>query len=86
MNILLLLIFGAIVGWLASMLMGTNSRQGLIGDIILGIIGSFVGGWIMNFFGASGVTGFDLYSILVGILGAAILIYLGRMLMPNRTA
>lgn len=85
MNILLLLMFGAIVGWLASMLMGTSGRQGLIGDIILGVIGSIVGGWVMSLFGASGVTGFDLYSIIVGIVGAIIVIYLGRLLMPNRS-
>lgn len=86
MNILLLLIFGAIVGWLASVIMGSSSRQGLIGDIILGVIGSIVGGWIMSLFGATGVTGFDIYSILVGVIGAVVLIYLGRMFLPSRSA
>lgn len=80
MNILLLLIFGALVGWIASLVMGTSQRQGLIMDIILGIVGSIVGGWLMSLFGEQGVTGFDLYSLVVGVIGAIILIYLGRML------
>lgn len=84
MNILLWIVLGAIAGWIASMIMGTNERQGLIGDIILGIIGAFVGGLIFNMFGASGATGFNLYSLLVAIIGASILIYIGRFFMRTR--
>jgi uncharacterized membrane protein YeaQ/YmgE (transglycosylase-associated protein family) len=84
MSIIILLIFGAIVGWLASVVMGSNGRQGLIGDIVLGIVGSLVGGWVMSLFGAPGVGGFDLYSIVVGLIGAIILIYLGRLFMRSR--
>lgn len=71
--------FGAIAGWIASMIMGTNPRQGLLMDVILGIAGAVVGGLIMNLFGAPGVTGFNLYSAVVAVIGAIILIYLGRM-------
>lgn len=81
MSLLIFLIFGAIVGWLASMLVGSNSSQGLIGDIILGIIGSAVGGWLMQRFGEAGVTGFNLYSILVGVVGAIVFVFVGRMLL-----
>ena len=84
MNIIVLLIFGAIVGWLASVVAGSNGRQGLIGDIILGIVGSLVGGWVMSLFGAPGIGGFDLYSIIVGLIGAVIVIYVGRLLMGSR--
>jgi uncharacterized membrane protein YeaQ/YmgE (transglycosylase-associated protein family) len=77
MNILLLIVFGAIVGVLASWIMGTG--HGILWDIVLGIIGSFVGGFIMSLFGGSGITGFNLYSILVGVLGAIIVIWIGRM-------
>jgi uncharacterized membrane protein YeaQ/YmgE (transglycosylase-associated protein family) len=77
MNILLLIVFGAIVGVLASWIMGTG--HGILWDIVLGIIGSFVGGFIMSLFGSTGVTGFNLYSILVGVLGAVIVIWIGRM-------
>jgi uncharacterized membrane protein YeaQ/YmgE (transglycosylase-associated protein family) len=76
MDIILWIVFGAIVGWLASIIMKSN--QGLLGDIILGIVGAFVGGLVMNFFGAGGVSGFNLYSILVSIVGAVIVIFIGR--------
>lgn len=78
MNILLWLVFGAIVGWIADIIM--KSDHGLIEDIILGIIGAFVGGFIMNMFGQSGVYGFNLYSMMVAVVGAIVLIFLGRLL------
>ncbi len=78
MNIILLIVFGGIVGWLASII--TESRGGVLWDIILGIVGSLLGGWIMNAFGQPGVSGFNLYSFLVGILGAIVLVYIGRAL------
>ena len=79
MNIILWLIFGAIAGWVASIIMKSNAQQGMIMDIILGIVWAFVGGFIFNMFGANGVTGFNLYSLVVAIIGAVILIGLGRM-------
>lgn len=85
MNIILLLIFGAVVGWIASLVMGSSNRQGLLMDIILGIIGSVVGGWLMSQFGQPGITGFDLYSVVVGVIGAIILIYIGRMMSSQRS-
>lgn len=78
MNILLWIVLGAIAGWFASIVMKTDASQGTIGDIVLGILGAIVGGFAMNFFGQPGVTGFNLYSILVAVLGAVIVIYLGR--------
>lgn len=72
MGIILWIVFGAIVGWIASMVMGTN--EGLVLDIVLGIVGAVLGGWLMSFFGKSGVTGFNLYSFLVALLGAVVLI------------
>ena len=72
MGIILWIVFGAIVGWVASMVMGTN--EGLVLDIVLGIVGAVLGGWLMSFFGQSGVTGFNLYSMLVALLGAVVLI------------
>ena len=66
------ILFGAITGWFASMIMGTS--DGLILDIILGVVGASFGGWLMHFFGKSGVSGFNVYSFFVAILGASILI------------
>lgn len=75
MNILLWIIFGALAGWIASMIAGTNAEQGAIGNILVGIVGAFVGGFIMSLFGESGVTGFSLYSLAVAIGGAVIVLF-----------
>lgn len=76
MNILAWVIFGAIVGLIASVIM--KSKQGVLMDVVLGIIGAFLGGLIMNLFGQPGVTGFNLYSFAVALIGAVILIWVGR--------
>jgi uncharacterized membrane protein YeaQ/YmgE (transglycosylase-associated protein family) len=78
MSIFIWIIFGALVGWLASALMGSGG--GLVMDVIVGIIGALLGGWLMSFLGKSGVTGFNLYSFLVALLGAMILIAIVRAL------
>ncbi|HEX7039805.1 MAG TPA: GlsB/YeaQ/YmgE family stress response membrane protein [Trueperaceae bacterium] len=78
MNILLWIIFGALAGWIASVIMGTRG-QSVVVDIILGIIGAIVGGWVFNRFGAQGVTGFNLPSLLVAIVGAIIIIAIARL-------
>lgn len=78
MNILIWIIFGALAGWLASIFMKNDSST--LEDIVLGVIGAFVGGFVMNFFGQPGVTGFNLYSIIVATLGAVIVIFVGRKL------
>ncbi|MDD5050927.1 MAG: GlsB/YeaQ/YmgE family stress response membrane protein [Candidatus Pacebacteria bacterium] len=74
MGIILWIIFGALVGWIASMIMKTNAEQGAVLNIIVGIVGAVLGGWIMSFFGQSGVSGFNLYSFIVAIIGAVVLI------------
>lgn len=79
MNFIVWIIFGALAGWVASMVAGTNARQGALMNIVVGIIGAFLGGWLMNQFGRSGVTGFDLYSFLVAVGGAVVLLFLYRM-------
>lgn len=78
MEIIAWIIFGAIVGWIASIIMRTNEQQGMVGNIIVGIIGAFIGGFIMNAFGAE-VSGFNLASLLVAILGAMILIFIMKL-------
>jgi uncharacterized membrane protein YeaQ/YmgE (transglycosylase-associated protein family) len=83
MGLLLMIIVGAIAGWLASAVM--HSPNGLIMDIILGVVGAFVGGFIMNLLGQPGFTGFNLYSLIVAFIGAVVLIYLGRFFGRHRT-
>lgn len=80
MSILLWLLLGLVAGWLASIIMGTNSQQGMLMDIILGVVGAFAGGLLMNIFGQAGASGFNLYSLFVATLGAIALIWLGRVL------
>ncbi|MBC7565228.1 GlsB/YeaQ/YmgE family stress response membrane protein, partial [Candidatus Saccharibacteria bacterium] len=64
------IVLGGLAGWVASMIAGTNARQGLLGNIIAGIIGGVVGGFVFGLFGSSGVTGFNLWSFLVALVGA----------------
>jgi uncharacterized membrane protein YeaQ/YmgE (transglycosylase-associated protein family) len=77
MNFILWIIFGAIAGWIASMIMGRNAQMGALANIVVGIVGALIGGFLMsNVFGAPGVTGFNLTSLIVAILGAVVLLFL----------
>lgn len=77
MNFILWIVFGALAGWIASMIMGANARMGALANIVVGIVGAVIGGFLMtNVFGAPGVTGFNLPSMLVAIVGAVILLFL----------
>jgi len=78
MGIIGWIILGGLAGWIASMIAGTNREQGLLGNIIVGIIGAFVGGFIFNLFGGVGVTGFNLWSFIVALVGAVILLFIWR--------
>ena len=80
MGIILWIIFGGIAGWAASVIMKTDYNQGTMMYIIMGIIGALVGGFMMSLIGKSGVTGFNLYSFFVAIIGAVVVIYFGRMI------
>ncbi len=78
MELLIWILFGGLVGVVASMVMGTGG--GLIWDVVVGIVGAVIGGYVMNYFGKSGVGGFTLYSFLVALLGACIFIAIVRAL------
>lgn len=75
MNWIVWIIFGALAGWIASIIMKKNRKMGAIANIVVGIAGAFIGGYIMEFFGAAGVTGFNFYSLFVAILGAVALLW-----------
>lgn len=75
MNFIVWIIFGALAGWIASIIMGKNARMGCFANIFVGIVGAIIGGFIMNFFGARGVTGFNLPSLIVAVLGAVVLLF-----------
>ncbi|GAB1420271.1 hypothetical protein MASR2M15_03610 [Anaerolineales bacterium] len=79
-NIIVWIIIGGVAGWLASIVMKTNAQQGLIIDIIVGIIGAFIGGFVLNALGVGGaVTGLNLASLLTAFIGAVILLGLLRL-------
>lgn len=84
MGLIFYIIFGALVGWIASIIMGRNAEQGALGNIIVGILGAFVGGWIMQAMGGAGVTGFDLRSFLVALMGAVLLLFVYNMFRRTR--
>lgn len=84
MQIIMWLIFGGLVGWIASLIMGTDKEQGALANILVGIVGAFIGGMLARSFGGAGVTGFNLGSILVAVLGSVILIFLMRLIMGGR--
>jgi uncharacterized membrane protein YeaQ/YmgE (transglycosylase-associated protein family) len=73
------IILGLVAGWLASVVMKTNSTQGFFMDIVLGIAGAFLGGFVMNLLGQEGVNGLNFYSVAVATVGAILLIWIGRM-------
>jgi uncharacterized membrane protein YeaQ/YmgE (transglycosylase-associated protein family) len=81
MGILLWILFGGIVGWVASLIMKTDGQQGIILNIVVGIVGSVLGGFIMSLLGKSGVGGFNVYSFLVALLGSMVLIWIVKKVM-----
>lgn len=80
MGILLWIIFGAFAGWISSVIMKTDANQGAGMDILMGIVGAIVGGYLMEIFGQAGITGFNLYSLIVAVIGAIVVISIGRAL------
>lgn len=74
---------GLIAGFLASLVMKTNSEQGMLSDIIIGMVGAVLGGFLMNLFGAAGATDVSLYSIFVATLGSVVLIGIKKMFETN---
>ena len=74
MDIIIWVIFGALAGWIASMIMKTDAQQGALANIVVGILGAFIGGFVAKLLGLGPVTGFNVYSLVVAIVGAIILI------------
>lgn len=84
MSIIAWLVLGLIAGFIASKIVN-HTGSGLIMDIVIGIIGSFVGGFVFTrFFGAAGMTGFNLYSLFVAVIGAVVLLVLYHLIIGRR--
>jgi uncharacterized membrane protein YeaQ/YmgE (transglycosylase-associated protein family) len=83
MGIIAWLVLGLIAGFIASRIVN-HSGSGMIIDIVLGVVGAFVGGMIFNFFGAAGVTGFNIYSAIVAVIGAVVVLFIYHALIGRR--
>lgn len=74
MSILWWLLFGALAGWIASLIMKTDEEQGALANIIIGIVGAFIGGALSSLFNGPGITGFDFRSLFLAVVGAVVLL------------
>jgi uncharacterized membrane protein YeaQ/YmgE (transglycosylase-associated protein family) len=83
MSILGWIILGLISGFIASKIVN-NAGEGAVLDIVLGIVGALVGGWLFTRFGMAGVTGFNLYSMLVAVVGAIVVLFLFHLVTGSR--
>ena len=83
MSVLGWLVLGLISGYIASKIVN-HTGEGVILDIVLGIVGAFVGGWLFSTFGHSGVTGFNLYSMFVAVVGAIVVLVVYHALFRRR--
>ena len=84
MSILGWLVLGLIAGFIASQVVN-KSGQGLVVDIVLGVVGAVVGGWLFTTFGAAGVTGFNIYSMFVAAVGAIVVLVVYHAVTGRRT-
>jgi uncharacterized membrane protein YeaQ/YmgE (transglycosylase-associated protein family) len=88
MNFIIWIVVGGIIGWLASLVMKTDAEQGMILNIVVGIVGALLGGWLLApLFGTGTINQgeFSLPSLLVSFLGAIILLAIVNLLRRGRT-
>lgn len=83
MSIIAWIVLGLIAGFIASKIVN-RSGEGLIRDILLGVVGALVGGWLFRAFGMHGVTGVNLYSLVVAVAGAIVFLVVYHLLFSHR--
>ena len=80
MNILSWLVVGGLAGWVGSMIMKTDAQMGAVANIVVGVVGALIGGWVLNLVGTAPAAGqLNIMSILSAILGAVILLFVVKM-------
>jgi uncharacterized membrane protein YeaQ/YmgE (transglycosylase-associated protein family) len=84
MSIIAWLVLGLIAGFIGSKLVN-RSGEGFILDIVLGIVGAVVGGYLFTAFGAAGVTGFNIYSLIVAVIGSIVVLVLYHAIFGRRS-
>jgi uncharacterized membrane protein YeaQ/YmgE (transglycosylase-associated protein family) len=85
MSIIAWIVLGLIAGFVGSKIVNKRG-EGLLRDILLGVIGAVVGGWLFHAFGAAGVTGLNLYSLLVAVIGAIVVLVLYHAIFGKRSS
>ena len=83
MSFLAWIVLGLIAGFIGSKLVNKRG-EGLVLDIVVGIVGAFVGGWLFTTFGMTGVTGLNLYSMVVAVIGAVVVLVIYHALARRR--
>lgn len=83
MSVIGWIVLGLIAGFIASQIVNRRG-EGVLLDIVLGILGAIAGGWVFSFFGADGVTGFNLYSMVVAVIGAIIILVIYHAVTGSR--
>jgi uncharacterized membrane protein YeaQ/YmgE (transglycosylase-associated protein family) len=84
MSIIGWIILGALAGWIASIIMGKNRQMGAVANIVVGIVGAFIGGFLVHLFGGIGITGFNLWSLIVSVIGAVVLLAIVNLFAKKR--
>lgn len=84
MNLIGWVILGGIAGWIASMITGRNDQMGCITNIVAGIVGAFVGGWLFSLLGFPGAIGFNIWSLLVSVVGAVVVLAIVNLIFRRR--
>jgi uncharacterized membrane protein YeaQ/YmgE (transglycosylase-associated protein family) len=74
-----------IAGFLAKYVVPGEGPGGVLGDLVVGVVGALLGGWIFGLFGHAGVTGINIYSIVVALVGAVVLLFIARMVSGRRS-
>jgi uncharacterized membrane protein YeaQ/YmgE (transglycosylase-associated protein family) len=77
-GIIVWIVIGGLAGWVASKIVGTDGSQGIIGNIVVGIVGAFLGGFLVGLIGGTGFTGLNIWSFLVALLGAVVLLFIWK--------
>lgn len=84
LSILGWIVLGALAGWIASMIMGKDAEMGAIANIVVGIVGAFIGGFLVSALGGQGFTGFNFWSLIVAIIGAIVLLWIVNLFRKKR--
>ena len=79
MSILEWIVIGVIAGFLAKSVLPGEAPGGVLGDLVVGIVGALLGGWLFTTFGSAGVTGFNIWSLLVAFVGGVVLLLIVRL-------